>query len=351
MGRITTLRDLIGIIKDKVWLSKAAVLSNPDAISLHRAVLRVTAHTPSDVPPDDHRISVLLSIGDSSRSIASALVTSLVDRLHRTRNSTVALKCLLVFHHIIKRGPFILQDQLSIFPATGGHNYLKLSGFRDGATAVTWVLSAWVRWYARYVETLLATSRALGYFLGYFLEKDDKEEERMSSLLNEDLIRDVDSLVGVIEELCKIPDPNFIIIEGNKLLNEIVTLLTNDYLTTVNELVTRLSEFNERTSCLSFGESVELICALKRLKDSKEKVSVIFKLQKASALTLWGLIDELKDKIEKSKVENKEERKVMMMTWWGKSDKAMSESARFGRSVVKLNDSVLFPSGRIRYNW
>lgn len=347
--RITTLRDLIGIIKDKASLSKAAVLSNSDTISLHLAVLRVTAHTPSDVPPDDHRISVLLSIGDSSRSTASQLVSSLVDRLHGTKNSTVALKCLLVFHHIIKRGPFILQDQLSIFPATGGHNYLKLSGFRDGASAFTWVLSAWVRWYARYVETLLATSRVLGYFLGYFLEKDDKEEERMSSLLNEDLIRDVNSLVGVIEELCKMPDPNFIIIEGNKLLYEIVTLLTNDYLMTVNELVRRLSEFNERTSCLSFGESVELVCALKRLKDCKEKLLVIFTVQKPSVLTLWGLIDELKDKIEKLKVE-KDERKLLT-SWWGNSDKAMSESARFGRSVVKVNDSVQFSSGRIMYNW
>lgn len=195
------------------------------------------------------------------------------------------------------------------------------------------------------METLLATSRVLGYFLGYFLEKDDKEEERMSSLLNEDLIRDVDSLVGVIEELCKIPDPNFVIIEGNKLLYEIVSLLTNDYLTTVNELVTRFSEFNERTSCLSFGESVELVCALKRLKDCKEKLSVIFTVQKPLVLTLWGLIDELKDKIEKLKVE-KEERKLLT-SWCGKSDKAMSESARFGRSVVKFNDSVLFSSGRI----
>lgn len=257
----------------------------------------------------------------------------------------MALKCLLAFHHIIKRGPFILQDQLSIFPASGGHNYLKLSGFRDGTTAFTWVLSAWVRWYARYIETLLATSRVLGYFLcsSSCAPEKDKEEERISSLLSEDLIRDMDALVGVIEELCKIPDPHFI--EGNKLLYEIITLLTNDYLSTVNEILPRLSEFNERTSCLTFAESVELVCALKRLKDCKDKLSVIFTVQKPPVQTLWGSIEELEDKTEKLKV-YKEERKLLS---WGKSDKG-SESARFGRSAVKLNDSVLFPSGRI-YNW
>ncbi|KAL3527588.1 hypothetical protein ACH5RR_012244 [Cinchona calisaya] len=313
MGR--KLRDLIGAVKDKASQSKAAFISTPQTITLRLAVLRVTTHSPS-TPPDDHHISALLSLGNSSRSTASSLISSLIDRLHGTSNSTVALKCLLTLHHIIKRGPFILQDQLSIFPATGGRNYLKLSAFRDGATSLTWVLSAWVRWYARYVEILLSNSRVLGYFLGSTtgsVEKD-KQEERISSSLNQNLIKDVDSLVGMIEEICEVPDPSFV--EGNKLLNEVISLLGNDYLSTVNELLSRLGEFNERLGCLSFGESVELVCVLKRLEDCKEKLSLLFKVKKPSTETLWGLVTELEEKIETLKVE-KEERKLLT---WGKSD-------------------------------
>ncbi|KAL3524865.1 hypothetical protein ACH5RR_013237 [Cinchona calisaya] len=341
MGRITTLRDLIGAIKDKASLSKAAFISTPQTISLRLAVLRATTHIPS-TPPDDHHISALLSLGDSSRCTASGLISSLMDRLHRTSNSTVALKCLLILHHIIKRGPFILQDQLSIFPATGGYNYLKLSAFRDGATAFTWVLSTWVRWYARHVETVLSTSRVLGYFLGSTtcsLEKD-KQEERISAFLNHDLIRDVDSLVGMIEEICKVPDPRFV--EGHKLLHEVISLLNNDYLSTVNEILSRLGELNDRLGCLTFGESIELVCVLKRLEDCKEKLSLLFTVNKPSLENLWVLVSELKEKIEKLKA-YKEDRKLLT---WGKYDKA-SESARF---VKKRDDSVLFSSGRLSSN-
>ncbi|XP_027078183.1 putative clathrin assembly protein At4g40080 [Coffea eugenioides] len=341
MGRITTLRDLIGVIKDKASASKAAFVSTPETISLRLAVLRVTAHMPS-TPPNDNHISALLALGDSSRTTASALISSLMDRLHRTSNSTVALKCLLTLHHIIKRGPFILQDQLSIFPAAGGYNYLKLSSFRDGATAFTWVLSAWVRWYARYIESLLSTSRVLGYFLGSTscsMERD-KQEERISSFLSQDLVRDIDSLVGMIEEICKGPDPSFV--EGNKLLYEVINLLSNDYLSAVNEILSRLSEFNLRLSGLSFAESVELVCALKRLEDCKEKLSLLFPVKKPSTENLWVLVSELREKTDKLKV-YKEEKKLLT---WGKCDKG-SESARF---VMKRDDSVQFSSGRLGGN-
>ncbi|THG03605.1 hypothetical protein TEA_006950 [Camellia sinensis var. sinensis] len=297
MGKVKKLRDLIGVIKDKASLSKAALLSKPNTLSLHVAVLRATTHS-SSTPPDVKHLESLLSLGDASRATASALVESLMDRLHRTGDSSVVLKCLLTIHHIINRGPFILQDQLSIFPSFGGHNYLKLSAFRDGATATTWVLSAWVRWYARYLETLLSTSRTLGFFLcscSSTLEKD-KQDERLSSFMTVDLIRDVDSLVGLIEEICKAPDS--LHVEGNRLLDEIMGLVGGDYLSAVNEVSLRLSEFMERLSCLSFGESVELMCCLNRLEDCKERLVVgSFTIKKPSTETLWGLIRELKNRV------------------------------------------------------
>lgn len=122
---ITKMRDLIGIVKDKVSLSKLALISKPNTLSLHIAVLRTTSHTPS-TPPNDHHITTLLSLGDSSRATASVLIHSLMNRLHRTNDSYVALKCLFTIHHIIKRGPFILKDQLSVFHYTGGHDHGRI---------------------------------------------------------------------------------------------------------------------------------------------------------------------------------------------------------------------------------
>lgn len=199
-----------------------------------------------------------------------------------------------------------------------------------------------MRWYARYIETLLSTSRVLGYFLGSTSCSTgrDQQEERISTFSSQDLVRDVDSLVGMIEEICKVPDPRFV--EGSKLLYEVISLLSNDYLSTVNAVLSRLSEFNVRMSCLSFAESVELACALKRLEDCKEKLSLLFPVKKPSAENLWGLVSELKEKTGKLKA-YKEERKLLT---WGKCDQG-SESARF---VMKRHDSVQFSSGRLGGN-
>lgn len=231
-------------------------------------------------------------------------------------------------------------DQLSIFPATGGHNYLKLSSFRDGTTATTWLLSAYVRWYALYLETLISSSRILGFFLGSSLSKLEKEKQAdgVSSMLNDDLIRDVNSLIVVMEELCRVPD-GALSIEGNKLLHELIGLVEDDYLGAVNETILRLSEFKERLSHLSFGESFELVCILRRLNECKEKLLGSFIITEHSmGGTLWGLIKELQ-----SRVGLKEEGKFL--TKENKENRA-SESARFGQRVLTSSDSVKFSSSR-----
>ncbi|KAG8383574.1 hypothetical protein BUALT_Bualt04G0027700 [Buddleja alternifolia] len=341
MGRKITFVDLLGLIKDKASQSKALILSKPNALSLRLAVLHATTHSPP-APPDDRRLSALLLLGDSSRATASSIITALMDRLHRTGNSVVALKCLLIIHNIIKRGPFILQDQLSIFPTAGGYNYLKLSSFRDGATAATWALSSWVRWYARYLETLLSTSRVLGYFLcsSSCSMVKEHQEQRISSLLNVDLIRDVDSIVLLTEETCKAPD--CLLVEDNILVKEIMALLLNDYLSAVNGISLRLGELNERLSHLSFRDSVELACALKRLQDCRERLSVLYIVKKPSIEMLWCSVQELIDGIGVLKV-CKEDGKLLSL------EKA-SESARFERRVTKTGGSVKFQSGRFELN-
>ncbi|KAM1473898.1 hypothetical protein ACFX13_030742 [Malus domestica] len=67
-----------------------------------------------------------------------------MDHLQTTHHLVVALKCLIAIHHVIKYGSFILQDQLAVYPAADGRNYLNLSNFKDDSTPVAWELSSWV---------------------------------------------------------------------------------------------------------------------------------------------------------------------------------------------------------------
>ncbi|KAL6582993.1 hypothetical protein OROMI_005071 [Orobanche minor] len=333
MEKITIFRDLIGIIKDKVSLSKAALLSTP----IRLAVLRATTHSPP-APPDDRRLSLLLLLGKTPRATAT-IISAVMDRLHRTGSCIVALKCLLVVHHVIKSGPYVLEDQPSIFFSGGGRNYLKLSAFHDGATAATWSLSAWVRWFARYLETVLSTSRIFGYFVcsSSCGAAKETQDHRISSFSDVDLIRDVDSLVVLILEICKAPDYN-VVKEGEMLVKEIMgLLLPHDYIALINEILLRLSELNERLSFLNFNDSVELVCALKRLQDCRERLSVLFVVNKASIEIMWCLVEELKMKVGMLNV-YRGEGKLLSLVSRGK----VSESARFGERVSWKGYSVKF---------
>ncbi|KAJ4714513.1 putative ENTH/ANTH/VHS superfamily protein [Melia azedarach] len=341
MGR---LANLIGVIKDKVSQSKAAIISKPKTLSLHLALLRATNHDLS-TPPNQKHLTTLLSFGHSSRATASAVIEALMDRLQTTHDASVAIKCLITVHHIIKCGSFILQDQLSVYPSTGGRNYLKLSNFRDNSTPLTWELSSWVRWYALYLEHLLSTSRVLGFFLcstSSSVEKD-KEEEKVAALMNGDLLREIDSLVGLLEEMCKRPDHLHVL--GNTLVDDVMGLVGEDYLSAVNELSIRIKEFRERLSCMSLSDSVMLVCAFKRLENGKEKLSALSSRKRVLIETFWGLIGDLKDKVGKEKMYREEEMIVSI-----RRRERKSESARFEDRVTRYGDSVRFSSARFGLN-
>jgi len=156
---MTKLKDLIGMMKDKASQGKAAILSQRATLSL----LRATSQD-SFTPPTSKHLSTLLTAGDVSRATASAAMELLMDRLQSTQSSAVALKCLIAVHYVLKRGSFIMRDQLPY--SGGGRNYLNLSKFRDRSSPVCWELSSWVRWYAKHVEQLLWASRIVGFFLG-----------------------------------------------------------------------------------------------------------------------------------------------------------------------------------------
>ncbi|CAH8382233.1 unnamed protein product [Eruca vesicaria subsp. sativa] len=352
MGRITSFADLIGIIKDKASQSKAALISSNStskSLSFHLSVLRATTHDPS-TPPGNRHLDALLSAGTGSRATAASAVEAVMDRLHTTRDACVALKSLFIVHHIVKHGRFILQDQLSVFPASGGRNYLKLSGFRDEKSPLMWELSSWVRWYALYLEHLLSTSRVMGFFVASrssTIHKDEYEDI-VSSLTNTDLVREVDALVGLLQEACKIPDIPFC--GGKPLADNITSLVGEDYVSSVNELYTRLNEFKERSNTLRFGDRVELVCVLKRLESCKERLSEIWCGNwKGGWLDgLWSLVLEVKVKV-KDMIGDLEDSCVKIeksIVGIGRREKGY-ESARFtDRLVIGYGDAVRFSSTR-----
>ncbi|KAF7834453.1 putative clathrin assembly protein [Senna tora] len=341
------LRDLIGVVKDKASQSKAALLSKRATLTL----LRATSHD-SFTPPTPKHLSTLLSSGDGSRATAAAAVELLMDRLQRTHNSAVALKCLIAVHHIVKRGTFILQDQLSVFPAAGGRNYLKLSDFRDNTTPTSWQLSSWVRFYAQYIEQLLCTSRTLGlFFIGSPHSNDGSREERASGLTNADLLEETDSLLTLIDEIGRKPSDSSASISnnGNKLVEEIANLLEEDWDCIMKEVWARVKEFRERLlGCLSFGEAVELVCELKRMEENKEMRKMVVEGR------FWDVVREVKEKADLEAHKEEEEggggRRVKLYDFRNARRRhRASESDRFVKVKPFLHpeDSLRFHSGRI----
>lgn len=229
-----------------------------------------------------------------------------------------------------------------MYPSTGGRNYLKLSNFRDNSTPITWELSSWVRWYANYIESLLYTSRILGFFLSSSscTTEKDNQEQQISALMNKDLLKEIVSLVGLLEQICKIPD--FLHLKCHKLMDEIMGFVGEDYLSAINEVSVRVNEFKERLDSLSFGESVELVCALKRLEDCKERLSVLSTTKRDHIGSFWNLISEIKERVG-SKKEYKDEGKLVIEVRRERG----SESARFAKRVLRSTDSVRFSSGRL----
>ncbi|XP_042501054.1 putative clathrin assembly protein At4g40080 [Macadamia integrifolia] len=343
MGGLTkgSFRDLMGVLKDKASLSKAALLCKPSTVALQVAVLRATTHEPSN-PPNEKQLAALLSFGHSSRLTASACIDALMGRLHQTRNSAVALKCLIIIHHIIRRGSFILLDQLTIYPSTGGRNYLNLSNFRDNASPESWELSSWVRWYATFLEHLLLASRVLGFL---FSSNSDKGQDRdkVSALLNYDLLKEVDALVGVIEEIYRAPESLFA--QGNRLVNEVKSLVKEDYWSAQKEISFQIDELRQRVNSLRFEEAVDLVRLLKRLENCREKVLGWLFMNKQNTMVdlFWDSIGDVRTKI--GTVKDYGEGKKLLLGGGGKVEKA-SESARFGDRVLRLGDPVQFSSGR-----
>ncbi|XP_057974864.1 putative clathrin assembly protein At4g40080 [Malania oleifera] len=326
MRQRKNLRDIIGILKDKASLIKETLLS-PRHASPRAAVLRATTHDAS-APPPEHHVSAVLAHGDGPRHAAGATVEALMDRLHRTHTAPVALKCLYVLHSIAARGSFILRDQLSFYPSTGGRNFLNLSTFIDKSEPYAWELSSWVRWYAAVLERSLTASRVLGsYFCSSSrTKKKDKEAEKISGQLNSELLEEMGALVTLVEEICEAPES--LHLQKNNLVYEVVRLVGKDYGLAQHEIFIRMRELGDRTERLSSDDSAELIRVLERLEDCKEKLVLLFVNRQRNDL-FWDLVGETKTKLLIRKKEQ-EERRLVAVARRGES----SELTRYGGEVA-----------------
>lgn len=197
--------------------------------------------------------------------------------------------------------------------------------------------------YGLYLEHLISTSRIMGFFISSTSNTIQKHEyeEMVSSLTNSDLLREIDALVGLLEETCKIPDLPFS--GGKSLADKIIHLVGEDYVSSINELYVRFNEFKERSNnILSFGDSIELVCALKRLESCKERLTEICHgiWKKAWIDGFWSLVREVKGMIGNL------EDDYGQIVGIGRREKGY-ESARFtDRLVIGYSDAVRFSSGR-----
>ncbi|KAL6984069.1 hypothetical protein U1Q18_017444 [Sarracenia purpurea var. burkii] len=321
------LRNLIGILKDKYSLIKASLSVKRATSSIQVAVIRATTHGSSS-PPSEHRVAAVLSLGHGSQTTARRCLMAVVDRLHNTRDAYVALKCLITLHYIIATRSFILKDQLiSFYPTAGGRNFLNVSRFRDGKDTETWELSSWVRWYAGVLERNLMASRVL--------------ERKGRSPLKSDLMREMEVLVSIVEEICRAPDS--LHCQQNNLVYVAVNLIGEDYRSTQKQIQVRLGEFTGRNielSDLSATESGELIRCLKRLEDCRERLLVVFGNRRRND-SFWESITDTKTKLVK--VEEERERGRWLARTGRRED--ASELTRLGERVVRPSQLLMLPYG------
>lgn len=260
-------RDLVGVLKDKASFALTALVSPPTPsghppVPPDLAVLRATSHFPSTLPPDPRHIESLLSFGSSSRLAASALVSALALRLSSARDPVVALKSLLSLHHLLRNASFILLDTVysSFLPSSGRRNSLNLSSFRSPSSLP---LSSWVRYYARLLELLLiakpiSNDRSEG-------DHNHNQDEMLVSLLNKDLLKELDILVAVAEEIGRMPP--ILTLERNMLVLEVARMVEQERMNVLHGVIARVREVKERLGDLGFADSVELVCLVRRLED------------------------------------------------------------------------------------
>ncbi|XP_008775206.2 putative clathrin assembly protein At4g40080 [Phoenix dactylifera] len=321
MGR--RFRGIVGAVKDTASLSKASLLSSSSDAQM--AVLRATTHHLE--PSDPRHLAALLAFGHGSRVAAAACISALAARLHSTRDPAVAIKSLLALHHLLARGAFILRDQLPAallrHPASG-RNPLALPA--SAFPSADFPLASWSRWLARLLELLLLAAATTATFPPshhHRVVDPASSNDRLASLLNRDLLIELDALVAVVEEVARAPAASAAAVKGKKLISEAVRVAEEYMVTAEPEILVRVRELGERIGSLGFADSVELVCLLRRLEECKDRADRPSDGRWTDDDWFWVEVRELKEQAEKVVVRKEEEGR-----WRVRREKLGSSSAR-----------------------
>lgn len=283
----TRLQMLVGVVKDQVSTGIVRA-KNGHLAQIDLAVLRATTHDEQGI--QEEAVRAVLEIGTSSRMRVAHCTRVIMDRLNKTSSWVVALKCLIIIHRCLHEGGFMFQDLLSLSPATGGHNYLNLSKFKDTSSTFTWVASAWVRWYAGFIEQWIQTARNTKSFLGIqtyhgSVQAGKLQSARLEKLLaleNRHLLKDIEVLHDLLHEVSAwqaedVVMQHVLVKEGLRLVSE-VTLVAYE------EIKLRLFEIQKRVATLDRSQVLSLSQVCENLSTESMVFTHLFEVVKE-----WGL--------------------------------------------------------------
>jgi hypothetical protein len=248
------VKSIVDTLKDKAAECRAIVRSQS---LIHVTIVKATSHRES--PTREKHVDTIHLACSTSRLLLSRCVAELKRRLRNTNNWTVALKCLILIHRLLREGDFNLQDHLSIDGFPEGRSYLNLDGFKDTSTALTLRLSSWVRCYVRYIDEWLCADRVLGNFM------DRRSQDRSTSgLTNAELLKEVAELGGLLAATCECLHgaPS----NGKKpVVLEALRLVLMDTWQLREEVLVRLEDLGKRISGLRSDEAAEFLSAVERV--------------------------------------------------------------------------------------
>ncbi|XAR49420.1 hypothetical protein NMG60_11032624 [Bertholletia excelsa] len=142
------LQKAIGAVKDQTRIGLAKV-SGASLADLEVAIVKATRHEES--PADERHVREILCFTHFSQAYVGYCVATISQRLGRTKNWAVAIKCLMLIHRLLVDGDSTCEEE--VFNATRqGTRLLNMSDFTDKSRKNSWDYSAFVRTYAAFLD-------------------------------------------------------------------------------------------------------------------------------------------------------------------------------------------------------
>ncbi|XP_031500279.1 putative clathrin assembly protein At1g03050 [Nymphaea colorata] len=146
------IKKALGLVKDRTSIGLAKVGMATITTDLEVAIVKATRHSSS--PPDERHIREIITLTSYSRFHVGSAVSAIAKRIGKTRNWTVALKCLILVHRLLAEGDPSYEQEFT-YATRRGTRLLNLSDFRDVSHSDSWDFSAFVRTYALYLDQRL----------------------------------------------------------------------------------------------------------------------------------------------------------------------------------------------------